>query len=339
MLAWVVLAIADIGLGAGMGQLGVNFQPLRDSYAIEQISSSNAPGNKTAAGETDPQVAALMRAAATGQIGAIRRLLAEGVDVNDKDADGQTALMTASTGGQVSTALALIVMGANPNEKDNEGLTALMYAAAARQADLIAALFQLELAARNARAFDASAVDAATKFKQTAGVSVQILEEFGDRAVNLDIDENAQDAKGETALMKVAIGGDLTCIDALMKGINGFATNGGIQDELGLTWLMHLAINGHTGVLRTLIEDKDWPVSINGISYVRNRMLDPAHVVLTDAAGKNVIQLAEERGHGEIAELLRKEMRRWLEDGPDVVKSYATEALTTGDDQGSKSKD
>ncbi len=81
MLAWVVLAIADIGLGAGMGQLGVNFQPLRDSYAIEQISSSNAPGNKTAAGETDPQVAALMRAAATGQIGAIRRLLAEGVDV------------------------------------------------------------------------------------------------------------------------------------------------------------------------------------------------------------------------------------------------------------------
>ncbi|MDP6555133.1 MAG: protein kinase [Pirellulaceae bacterium] len=339
MLAWVVLAIADIGLGAGMGQLGVNFQPLRDSYAIEQISSSNAPGNKTAAGETDPQVAALMRAATTGQIGAIRRLLAEGVDVNDKDADGRTALMTASTEGQVSTALALIVMGANPNEKDNEGLTALMYAAAARQTDLIAALFQLELAARNARARDASPDEAAMKFKQTAGVSVQILEEFGDRAINLDIDENAQDARGETALMKAAIGGDLTCIDALMKEINGFAINGGIQDKLGLTWLMHLAINGHTEVLRTLIEDKDWPVSINGVAYVRNRMLDPSHVVLTDAAGKNVIQLAEERGHGEIAELLRKEMRRWLEDSPDVVKRYATEALTTGDNQGSESKD
>ncbi len=205
---------------------------------------------------------------------------------------------------------------------------------------MIAALFQLDDAARSARAFDASPDDAAAKFKQTAGVSVRILEEFGDRAINLDIDENAQDAKGETALMKAAIGGDLKCIAALMEGEQkGFNADGGIQDELGLTSLMHLAINGHTESLRTLIENKDSTVLVGDIRYVHNKMFTPGHVALTDTAGKNVIQLAEESGHGEIAELLRQEMQRCLMEGPDDLKKHATKALATGDKQGAEPKE
>jgi ankyrin repeat protein len=167
-------------------------------------------------------------------------------------------------------------------------------------------------------------------------VSVQILEEFGDRAINLEIDENAQDAKGETALMKAAIAGDLNCIEALMSGIDGFSADGGIQDMLGLTSLMHLAINGHTESFRTLIDTKDSTVSVGDINYSYNEMITPAHVALQDAAGKNVIQLSAERGHGEIADLLKNEMRRWLKDGPDDRKSAATNVLQAGDNQDSR---
>jgi ankyrin repeat protein len=106
-----------------------------------------------------------MQAAATGQIGRIRQLMEQGVDVNDKASDGQTVLMAAAANGQVSTSLSLIVMGANPNEKDNNGLTALMVAASAGHADVIVALFQLESAAEDARALDASPDDAAATFK------------------------------------------------------------------------------------------------------------------------------------------------------------------------------
>jgi len=90
MLAWVVLAIADIGLGVGMGQLETTFKTQDDSSVTEPIGSSQATGQKVVAGEIEPSVAALLQAAATGRISAIRKLLAEGADVNDKNADGQT---------------------------------------------------------------------------------------------------------------------------------------------------------------------------------------------------------------------------------------------------------
>jgi hypothetical protein len=163
-LVWVVLAIADMGLGTGMRQLGNN-ERLQDFFVGERINSSDVTNKKELIGEADPQIGTLMQAAATGQIGRIRQLMEQGVDVNDKASDGQTVLMAAAANGQVSTSLSLIVMGANPNEKDNNGLTALMVAASAGHADVIVALFQLESAAEDARALDASPDDAAATFK------------------------------------------------------------------------------------------------------------------------------------------------------------------------------
>ena len=141
---------------------------------------------------------------------------------------------------------------------------------------------------------------------------------------------DAQDGQGETALIKAAERGDSKCIAALQDGPESLCADGSIQDDLGRTALMHLAINGSTDLVRELVKDDNWSYSDGAVSYHHNKLLDPKGVSLTDTNGNNAIELAIANGHDEIAELLRQEMRRCLQEGPASYQEHAEQAL--GDD-------
>ena len=66
-----------------------------------------------------------------------------GADPNTKMPEGDTALMTAARTGKLAAVKALIVRGANVNAVENwKGQTALMWAAAANNAEVVQALVE-----------------------------------------------------------------------------------------------------------------------------------------------------------------------------------------------------
>lgn len=70
----------------------------------------------------------LMLAVQCGSDYFIKALLDAGVNINEKDSDGQTALMLASGSGKIEAVKALIRWGADVKATNNNGSTALMYA-------------------------------------------------------------------------------------------------------------------------------------------------------------------------------------------------------------------
>lgn len=80
------------------------------------------------AGRRKRNDAALCDAASVGDLAAIKRLLAEGVDQDSADEDGMSALMAAAFCGQVKAVRALLDAGADPDAQDVSGTTALMNA-------------------------------------------------------------------------------------------------------------------------------------------------------------------------------------------------------------------
>lgn len=70
----------------------------------------------------------LMRAAETGDGATLRRLIADGHDVNAADKNGLTALIRAVKARQVKTAAELITAGADINAETRNGWTALSFA-------------------------------------------------------------------------------------------------------------------------------------------------------------------------------------------------------------------
>ncbi|MFN2511240.1 MAG: TonB family protein [Pyrinomonadaceae bacterium] len=84
--------------------------------------------------------ASLIRAASNGDAEAVKALLAEGADVDQRGRGGQTALMVAAIFSHVEIARLLLAGGADVRLKDNLGLTARAWAArrgSAEVADLI----------------------------------------------------------------------------------------------------------------------------------------------------------------------------------------------------------
>jgi ankyrin repeat protein len=70
----------------------------------------------------------LMRAAEKGDTATLRRLIADGADLNAGDKSGLTALMRAVKARQVKPAAELITAGANINAETRNGWTALSLA-------------------------------------------------------------------------------------------------------------------------------------------------------------------------------------------------------------------
>ena len=76
----------------------------------------------------DQRVAALARAAASGDVATVQRLAAEGVDVNSRGDQGVTPLLWTVAQGSVEGADALMQAGANPAQADDRSRTPLYLA-------------------------------------------------------------------------------------------------------------------------------------------------------------------------------------------------------------------
>ena len=88
----------------------------------------------------NPATRAFLRAAAEGDANLVRALLAQGTDVNSKNAAGQTALMLSSAFGHLNVVKVLLAAGAERDLQDDLGLTALDWSVNYRSvSELIAA--------------------------------------------------------------------------------------------------------------------------------------------------------------------------------------------------------
>jgi hypothetical protein len=92
-----------------------------------------------AAKVTDP-AAAFRRAAESGDLGALDRLLEMQPDINARDTAGRTPLMLAILHGHTDVVSALLAYGADPNAADGHGTTPLQAARAAGRPAIIEAL-------------------------------------------------------------------------------------------------------------------------------------------------------------------------------------------------------
>jgi ankyrin repeat protein len=95
-------------------------------------------------GDTMVGMELLQQAAQRGNVTEIRRLVANGRDVNERDAGGLAALHAAAVSGHVEALRVLVVeLGADKDAKDADGETALHWAAHNGHVEAIKALVQL----------------------------------------------------------------------------------------------------------------------------------------------------------------------------------------------------
>jgi ankyrin repeat protein len=85
---------------------------------------------------------ALLSAAAKGDIGTLKSLLAEGVDVNERNKNGESALMLAAFNNRIQAVKFLLEKGADANAKNENGHTALFFAAKRGKTTLVELLKQ-----------------------------------------------------------------------------------------------------------------------------------------------------------------------------------------------------
>ena len=144
---------------------------------------------------TSPALAAecpLCGAAAINDVAEVRRLLDDGADPNQADADGWTALMTAARKGHTQIVKALLDGGANPNHAAANSGTALIYAAIRGHTQIAKALLDSGANPNQTDAYDRTALihAALAGHSQTAKVLL-------DGGAN----PNHVSAEGDTALM------------------------------------------------------------------------------------------------------------------------------------------
>lgn len=122
---------------------GHNFktQVLPDVLNSKEYASRNQHLPKAVYREDLEQ--SLFVAVARGDLNAIRAMLNNGVDVEAKNAIGDTPLVHAAINGQAGAVRVLLARGANPNNPNVHGNTAMQVAAERGREDIIDALFEM----------------------------------------------------------------------------------------------------------------------------------------------------------------------------------------------------
>lgn len=124
------------GIPAGQ----IMLEPSSSSYSAPRVSlketilRADAPTlalrvhNGANPNETDEAgTPALVTAAASGRVDAVRILAGAGAELNARDASSRTALLAASAAGHADTVVALLPYFPNLNAVDAQGMSALMY--------------------------------------------------------------------------------------------------------------------------------------------------------------------------------------------------------------------
>ena len=193
-----------------------------------------------AAGAAAPDLR-LVTAAARQDAGAVRALLAAGVDVGARRADGVTALLWAAHWDDVATAELLLAAGADPNAADDHGVTPLARAAENASAALIERLLA---AGADANAAQRSGLTPLMVAARTGSVEVvRTLLRHG-----ADVDA-ATAEQGATALMWAVAESHRAIVTALLAAGADVAAS----TAKGMTPLLTAAREGDVETARLLL--------------------------------------------------------------------------------------
>ncbi len=184
----------------------------------------------------------LIEAAMLGRLGALKRALSRGADVNLRDDIGRTPLMWTAMTGHPRIARYLIKMGAKVDTHDDGKWTALMQAADYGHDNVVRVLLR---------------AGAKVNAENNAGwTSLMIAAEGGYPGMAEDLIQhkgnvNAKNKSGKTALMVAAQNDNIGVIKPLMEA----GANINARDNNGWTALMYAARSGYADAVKTLLKD------------------------------------------------------------------------------------
>ena len=216
----------------------------------------------------------LLAAAEAGDVPQIRKLLAEGADMNTKGSQGETPLHLATEKGHVLAVEALLLVGAEKDARDVECWTPLHFAAFRGQ-ESVARLLIRAGADKNARDRIGDTPLHWAAFSGHAAVATALAHAGADLVVR------GEGKAGLTPLHRAADQGQVLAVEALLQA----GVDKDIRDAIGETPLHRAAILGHAMVVSVLVQadaDKD----------------------ARDDGGLTPLHYAAHKGHTSIVELL-----------------------------------
>ena len=284
------------------------------------------------------ELSRLVSAIRAGHVDAVRHELAQGADVNARDATGTTPLMFATVYADVSMVSLLLDSGADVDARNHAGATALMWSVGNHDK----ARLLLE---------NGADVNVATKAGLTALIMAATLPDAA-KTVRLlvthgaDVNANAEhfsplmsaSFRGDTDVLKVLIekGADATARNRFgFSPLHGASFNGTVEatrlllskridanvEVEGFTPAMWAAVHGKTEALRLLVaagaklnvqQDQFgttplmWASTTGHADTIRFLVRNGADVNVRDAFGNTPLSWARRRGDKRITEMLEK---------------------------------
>jgi ankyrin repeat protein len=303
-----------------MGHLAMNAHP--PNKTAERDAKEKTPSEDTELMQQitiDTQVAALIEAVTQGNFSRVKAQLDAGASVNAKNEEGRTLLMQSISSGHRSLALTLIVLGADLTEQDERGRTALMYAVEADDKVFISRLRQLSQIA-----FKQDAEERKSELRAFSGVERSLLDgrDFDLRNIGMSDLERQADENGETASLIAAREGDWKLLSQVASTVDSLKA----QDNRGRTLPMHAAIHGRLDWFERLASPTYLGIAGKSNVFVGEMLaFDVDQLALADSDGKTAVQLADEHGHTEIADILRRHLQA-------IVDNQTAEIEKGGDD-------
>jgi ankyrin repeat protein len=220
--------------GPDMSAVVVELQALRNEVRQQRnpgqlptlpgplLAPAPQPAGNPAKAADNATLDGLMKAADDGQVGKVEQLFKDGINVNERDADGQTALMHAAAKGQAGVAQVLIDHKALMAEQDKFGQTAAMKAAKSGHRPIL-----LMMKDRH-------------KENEQHNTIYQLWA--------------IRDKEGRTALMYAAMEGHTEIVEDLLYAMErDDVSHPSIKDNQGKTALMYAAECGHSGVVKVML--------------------------------------------------------------------------------------
>jgi uncharacterized protein len=186
----------------------------------------------------------LIDAAERGAVDDVRRLLAEGAQVNGRDARGRTALLVATIHNRVEVARVLIAAGADVNAKDSAQDSPFLYAGAEGRLDILRMTLAAGADLRSTNRFGGTALIPACHRGH-----VETVRELLKTAIDVDHINNL----GWTALLEAIILGDGSgrYVEIVRLLVDAWA-NPNLADRDGVGPLAHARRRGFRAIAEIL---------------------------------------------------------------------------------------
>jgi ankyrin repeat protein len=201
-------------------------------------------GDRGAPGRPEPPGRDLVAAAAAGDTGRVRRLLAAGADVDARGPGGRTAVTAAALGEHVETARVLLAAGADVDLQDEERNNPLLVCGENGNVALLRYVLRAGPDLRRTNRFGGTALIPASD-RGHVGVVRELL--------RTDIPVDHVNRLGWTALLEAVILGDGgRAHQRIVRMLVDAGADPELADRDGVTVLQHARRRGYTEIARIL---------------------------------------------------------------------------------------